>query len=172
MNRDGCGLNARRFSKIGAAALVFPSLLFLSSCSKVGGKEASGPVHGHVHHPPHGGTPIVLGEEVYHIELVRDAANGTLDAFVLDDEMEEFIRIEQPTIECIVTTGTDRRTILFNAIADRATGETVGNTSFFEAKDDWVKSTSEFDGVLKNVQVKGATFTDVSFNFPKGNDRD
>jgi len=147
-------------------------LIVSNACSRSGNGRASAQVRGHVHHPPHGGTPIVLGDEAYHLELVRDAATGSLDAYVLDGEMENFIRIEQPAIECIVTTGSDRRTIIFNAIADLATGEMVGNTSFFEAKGEWVKSTSQFDGVIKSVQVKGNIFSKVAFNFPNGNDKD
>jgi len=114
----------------------------------------------------------VLGEEAYHVELVRNTDEGKLDAYILDGEMEEFVRIVQPEIECVVTTGSDRRTILFHAVADRASGETVGDTSFFEATGDWVKSTNVFDGVFKSIQVKGSRFSEVVFNFPKGNDRD
>ena len=36
------------------------------------GKKAS--AHQHEHTPPHGGTPVVLGEEEFHLEFVRDAA--------------------------------------------------------------------------------------------------
>jgi hypothetical protein len=159
-------------ARAGALALSLAGIVISSSCHKSLAQQSNGPVHAHVHHPPHGGTPIVLGEEAYHIELVRDVAEGKLEAYVLDGEMEEFVRINQPAIECIVTAGSDRRTILFTAVTDHATGETVGDTSFFEAKGEWVKSTSEFDGVLKTIQVRGNTFADVSFNFPQGNDRD
>src|ERR1700761_7575184 len=56
-------------------------------------------VHKHEHHPPHGGTPVVLGNEEYHVELVLDAPTGKLQAFVLDGEMENFIRIAVNSIE-------------------------------------------------------------------------
>ena len=45
------------------------------SCSKTEpGAPAKEAVHGHEHKPPHGGAPVELGEEEYHVEFVLDAA--------------------------------------------------------------------------------------------------
>ncbi len=63
------------------------------------------PVHRHEHHPPHGGTPVVLGDEAYHLELVRDPQAGTLQAFLLDGEMENFVRAAMPSIEIVARAG-------------------------------------------------------------------
>ena len=30
----------------------------------------------------------------------------------------------------------------------------------------------EFDATLKTITIRGTTFADVKFNFPKGNDKD
>ena len=135
-------------------------------------RSRSGQPHKHEHHPPHGGTPVVLGDEAYHIELVLDASAGTLQAYVLDGEMENFIRSTVPSIEIVATVGGAQRTLVLAAVANPATGETVGDTSLFEAQADWLKTTPEFDGVLKSVTIRGTTFTDVKFNFPRGNDTD
>ncbi len=35
---------------------------------------------------------------------------------------------------------------------------------------DWVKTATNFDAVVKLVDVKGKQFKDVKFNFPKGNE--
>src|ERR1022692_4220466 len=72
-------------------AVVLPPLL-APGCSRPPSTASSGQPHKHEHHPPHGGTPVVLGDEAYHIELVLDASAGTLQAFVLDGELENFIR--------------------------------------------------------------------------------
>lgn len=145
----------------------------LAGCVK---PEAQAPVTTpaakHQHHPPHGGTPVVLGAELYHLELVLDAASGRLSAYVLDGEMEEFIRIAAPSLEISVTAGGQPRTLVLSAVASPATGETVGNTSLFEVQADWLKTMREFDGVLTRIEVRGTAFTAVAFNFPKGNDRD
>ena len=52
-----------------------------------------GPAHKHEHRAPHGGTAVVLGNEAFHLEFVRDAATGTLTCYVLDAHMENFVRI-------------------------------------------------------------------------------
>ena len=151
-----------------AAALVVPT-----SCSKqpAPAPTAAAPAK-HEHHPPHGGTPVVLGNEAYHLELVRDAAAGKLTAYVLDGEMEEFVRAKAPTFEVVANVDGAKQTLTFHAIANVATGETVGNTSQFEAEADWLKTTATFDATLTSLEIKGTTFSAVAFNFPKGNDKD
>ena len=126
----------------------------------------------HEHHPPHGGTPVVLGDEAYHLELVRDAGAGKLTAYVLDSEMEEFIRVKAATFEVVATVAGAKQTLTFRAVANAATGETIGNSSQFEAQADWLKSTATFDGSLTSLEIKGTAFAAVAFNFPKGNDKD
>jgi hypothetical protein len=150
--------------------LLAVALTALSGCSKP--PAVSGQPHKHVHHPPHGGTPVVLGDEVYHVELVRDAEAGRLQAYVFDGELENFIRSSVPSIEIDATVGGAPRPLVLQAVPNPATGETVGDTSLFEAQADWLKTTKEFDGVLKSITIRGTTFTDVKFNFPKGNDTD
>jgi hypothetical protein len=126
----------------------------------------------HEHKPPHGGTPVALGEEIYHLELVRDATTGTLQAYVLDGEMENFIRSAAPSFEIVATVNGAPQTLVLKAVANSATGETVGDTSLFEAQADWLRSTGNFDATLKSLPIRGTTFSEVKFNFPKGNDKD
>jgi hypothetical protein len=152
-------------------ALALPAAL-LTGCSRTPSSASSGQPHKHEHHPPHGGTPVVLGDEAYHIELVLDSSAGTLQAFVLDGELENFIRSSVPSVEIVADVGGAPRTLVLAAVANPATGETVGDTSLFQARADWLRTTGEFDAVLKSVTIRGTTFTDVKFNFPKGNDTD
>ena len=126
----------------------------------------------HEHKAPHGGTAVVLGQEAYHLELVRDAASGTLSAYVLDGEMENFIRVKAPSFEVVAAVGGEKRPLTFKAVANPATGETVGDTAQFEAQADWLKTTGSFDAVLASLEIRGTTFDAVAFNFPKGNDKD
>src|SRR5580693_8882440 len=57
--------------------------------------------HLHVDVPPHGGTPVTLGDD-YQIEWVRDATAGKLQAYILDGEMENFVRIAPFSFEVTV----------------------------------------------------------------------
>jgi hypothetical protein len=115
---------------------------------------------------------VVLGDEAYHIELVLDAPSGTLQAYVLDGEMENFIRSAEPSIEIEATVDGTARTLVLAAVPNSATGETVGDTSLYQVQADWLRTAREFDGVLRRITLRGTTFTGVKFNFPRGNDTD
>ena len=148
-------------------------LLTGGACAKPASvRDETSPAAKHAHHAPHGGTPVVLGKEVYHLELVLDPKTGRLSAYVLDGEMENFVRISQPTLEIVATIGAEKKNLTLAAVANPATGETVGSTSLFETQAAWLKSAHEFDAVLTRIEVRSTTFNSVEFNFPKGNDRD
>jgi hypothetical protein len=173
-------------NKLAIAMRVPPSVLllaalapFLASCGKSSHERDQGPAkseassgHKHEHHAPHDGTPVVLGEEAYHLELVLDANEGKLQAFILDGEMENFIRCPAPSFEVVAMVAGEKRPLTLTAVADPATGEKVGDTALFETRADWLKTTKKFDAVLTSLTIKGTTFTNVPFNFPLGNDHD
>lgn len=124
----------------------------------------------HEHKPPHGGAPVELGEEENHVEFVLDAASGKLQAFVMDGELEKFVRIAAPALEVTAKVSGREEKLIFQPVANNATGETVGDTSLFEAQAEWLKTAPVFDAVLKEITVHGKTHTNVAFNFPKGSD--
>ncbi len=130
---------------------------------------ATAPAH-HEHVAPHGGTAVELGHEEFHVELVLDAAAGRLTGYVLDGELEQFIRIAAPSLRLIVRSGAGEQVLELRAVASPATGETAGDTSQFEGIADWLKSTPRFDARLAEITVRGKTYRDISFNFPKGNE--
>jgi hypothetical protein len=152
-----------------AFLFAFALLISAGACSKHQDDGATHSGHHHEHVAPHGGTAVVLGDEAYHLELVREPASGTLTAYVLDGHMEDFIRIEATSFEVTATVNGVSHLLQFRAVANSATGETVGSTSQFEAQAEWLKSTAAFDGVLKSLTIRGTAVTNVSFNFPRGN---
>jgi hypothetical protein len=141
--------------------MMLVAVLLLGGCAK---KEAVGL---HKDQPPHGGTPVALGDN-YHIEFVLDAASGTLSAYILNDEMEEFVRTDMRSFEVTAKINGAEQALMFNAVANPATGETVGDTALFVAQADWLKTTKTFDAVIKSVTLDGTTFSNVAFNFPNG----
>jgi len=144
---------------------------FCCGCSKTespaGAKEA---VHRHEHKPPHGGAPVELGAEEYHVEFVRDEAAGKLQAFVMDGELENFVRIPDESLEVTAQISGHPEKLVLLPVANHATGEKVGDTSLFEAQADWLKTTATFDAVLSRVTVRNQVYTNISFSFPKGSD--
>lgn len=162
-----------RMSRFASHLLLLLPLALGAGCSKQAPAVATPAAPAkHEHHPPHGGTPVVLGDEVYHLEIVRVASEGKLQAYILDGEMEAFIRSAAPAFQVDAMVDGQPQVLRFEAVANPATGETVGDTSLFEARADWVKTNKTFDGILKTLTIRGTTFTDVEFNFPLGNDKD
>ncbi len=155
-----------------ALPVIFLVALLVAGCGPsepVAHASASAPAK-HEHKAPHGGTAVELGEEAFHLELVAEEP-GRLSAYVLDGEMENFIRIAAPTFEIVATVGGQKQPLVFRALASTATGETVGQTSHFSAQADWLRTTPSFDAVLTSLEVRGRTFAGVPFNFSKGNDK-
>lgn len=126
----------------------------------------------HEHTAPHGGTPVVLGSEAYHLELVRDGGAGKLQAYVLDGELENFVRCNAPALEVEALVNGQPTRLVLGAVANSATGESVGDTALFEGQAEWLKTLTQFDATLKSITVRGTTFAEVKFNFPRGNDHD
>jgi len=154
-------------------SLAFAAVIaaFPTGCSKTEPPPpATERAHHHAHTPPHGGTPVELGNEEYHLEFVRDAAAGTLQAYVLDGHLDRFIRIPAASLELAVRFAGQEDTLLLRAVTNTATGETVGDTALFEAQADWLKSHGDFEAVLKAITIRTKTYTNVMFNFPKGSD--
>lgn len=153
--------------------LLLASFAIGAGCAKQTPAPAtSAPAAKHEHRPPHGGTPIELGDEAYHVELVLDATTGKLSAYILDGEMENFVRSAAPSFEINATVEGQPKLLTLRAVANPATGETVGDTSLFETQADWLRTTKNFDALIKSLTVRGTTFTDVDFDFPEGNEKD
>jgi hypothetical protein len=137
------------------------------------GKGSGGPASDekpqlHKDVPPHGGTPVPLGDD-YNLELVRDGAEGTLSGYVLDDEMEDFVRSSSGSITIVARFGGQTQTLVLGAVANPATGETMGDTSLFQGRADWLRATSSFEGELLSLTIRKTTFTGTRFKFPKNN---
>lgn len=152
--------------------LLCTATVFTAACSKKSESASSAKTAKHEHHPPHGGTPVVLGEEAFHIELVVDASTGTISGYFLDGELENFVRVSMPSLEIVAVVNGSVQPLSLKPVSNSATGETTDDTSLFSTQAEWLKTAKEFDAHIPFVTVRGKTFTDVKFNFPKGNDAD
>ncbi len=159
-------MHMKHLITLGATALVAAAL---TACKDSHNHDHDHAGHGHHHTPPHGGTAVALGKEEFHLELVLDATNATMQAYVMDGHLENYIRVTNATFNVVASTDGPPKTLTFQAVASTASGEKVGDTSLFEAKADWLKTTPKFDGVLEELTVRGKKFEKVTFNFPKGN---
>ena len=152
-------------NRITASVLSLVVLLLFSGCGDSHDHAGEKPGGGHDHTAPHGGTLIELGKHEFNLELVLDAANGVLNAYVLDGHAEKFVRIAMPSFEIIVKAGDKAETLKFTPVANPATGETADNTSQYQARSDLLKTATSFEGVLKEINIRGISFTFVTFKF-------
>jgi hypothetical protein len=86
--------------------------------------------------------------------------------------MEDFIRIGAKAFTIQVERDGRKDSLTFRPVADLATGETVGDTSLFEARADWLKQVDHFKGVIRILPIQDQVFKAVAFDFPEGNDKD
>ena len=110
----------------------------------------------------------MVAEHKYHLELVRDATNGVMQAYILDGDLHDFIRVPETNFTLTANVAGKTEHLEFQ----RATNSTSPNPSdpsfLFEGRADWLKSVANFDGLISSITLKGQTFTNVTFPFPKG----
>ena len=123
----------------------------------------------HHHDPPHGGAGVTLGDEAAHIEFLADAETGTMTAWFFTPHMERYLRIKAESFAVLAKLPDGEARLTFTAVANAGTGETVGDTSQFVARADWLGGAGSFDAVLQEVSVRGRVYRSVAFNYPKGN---
>ncbi len=157
-------------SNLSRLALVTVLLSGVVGCSKSEhGHDTENRDHAHhAHVAPHGGTLVEIGEHQFNVEFVRDATEGRLTAYIMDGHAENFVRLPIRGFAVVATVGGRRESLPMAAVGNPMTGETVGDTSEFAAWADWLKTTGEFSAVIPALDVRGTTFTDVTFEFSKG----
>lgn len=154
------------FPRLLPLTLLALSSVFVTGCGKKADHDHAHN-HGHAHTAPHAGTLVELGDHQFNLEFILDSTAGKLTAYVLDGHAENFIRLETQTIEVNVTSPAPARTLILNATANAATGETVGSTSQFEASVDWLKGVDSLSGTVARVDVRGANFLKVPVTVTK-----
>ena len=121
---------------------VLASYLILAACGDEHhhdhkGHDHKGHDHGaHAHVAPHDGTLVLLGEHGtgFHLEIIL-SKEGMLDLYVLDGEVEHFVRIAQEELALQVSIkDSESQSISMTAVEDATTGESTGNTSHFQAR--------------------------------------
>ncbi|HEY0947294.1 MAG TPA: hypothetical protein VGD81_18565 [Opitutaceae bacterium] len=138
--------------------------LALAGCGKKAGPDADHAGHGAAHHEhaaPHGGTLVEVGEHQFNLEFLHDPAAGKLTLWVLDAHAENFVRIPMRTIQVIAGDGAVGQTVSLAAVANPATGETVGDTSQFEGTAPWLQDAKTAPVRLPSIEIRGVAFRDV-----------
>ena len=129
------------------------------------------PAHGHEHRAPHGGALQVLGDEAAHVELLLDAKEGRLTAYVLDAEAERPVRIAQDALRLTLRSlACGEASVELKPVASVLTGETAGDTSQFAGASDALRGATSFEGTLATITARGVKFDAVPIRCPGGNE--
>jgi hypothetical protein len=148
--------------------LVLATVLLLSACSKHDHDHAGHDHHSHAHTAPHDGTLVEIGEHQFNVELLLDATAGKLTVWLLDAHAEHFVRSAAPQLELVTRVAGEARTLALQPVANAATGETVGDTSQFEATADWLRGLPALAGEFRQLNFRGAVFSNVVFSVSAG----
>ena len=150
------------------ALLVAVSCVLLAGCGEEPGHE-----HGndhetseHTHDARHGGIAVVLGDEEFHVEFTHGEAPGVLQAYVFDGHMENYVRSAMPAFSATVLDGDLSLPVVFAAIADTATGETVGDTALFEATAAGLHGRPAVTLHVPELVVRGITYNNIKAEVP------
>jgi hypothetical protein len=136
--------------------------------SPVGHDHDSDHDHGaaHAHVAPHGGDLVVCREEFAHVEVVLDAASGTLSMYLLGAHGEKPVRSTAKQLAARVQVGEDTFELTLDAVANDLSGESVGDTSLFQGTDPRLVGAEHVEGTLLSAELRGETFTDLPFHVP------
>jgi hypothetical protein len=154
---------------IAPASGALAALVLLNGCkdSQSHGDHAAG--HSHEDHaPPHGGTPVIVGEDSFHLELVLDATAAKMQAYVLDGHLEGYVAVAETNLLLVAKFDGKEEKLSFHRAIDPASGLVPAKSSLFEGNAAWLGTTRAFEGSFPTITLNGTTFTNISFSFPKG----
>ena len=120
------------------------------------------------HAPPHGGTPVIVADDKFHLELVLDATAAKMQAYVLDGHLEGYVQVPETSFAMVAKAGGKDEQLSFQRAAEPTSGKVSEKSSLFEAQAEWLKATKEFEGSIPTITLNGTTFTNISFSFPEG----
>lgn len=124
--------------------------------------------HDAVPAPPHGGTPVVVADDEFHLELVLDSSSGEMMAYVLDGHLESYVPVSEDGFTLSAEVGNEEHLLEFRRVPDGQTGGDPARSSRFEAQGEWLKSVKAFHGGIPSITLNGKAFTGISFDFPEG----
>lgn len=138
--------------------------LVLAGCGRKDdhGHDHAGHEHAHHEHVAmHGGTLVEVGEHQFNLEFLHDPAAGKLTMWVLDAHAENFVRVRLPAIQVITNDGGVEHTLTLSAVANAATGETVGDSAQFEATAPWLKEAKTVPVRVPSIHIRGQAYRDI-----------
>jgi len=162
-------MKLKPFACLTTALLLTIAVGCRDSSSSHGHSHEGESAHRHDDHaPPHGGTPVVVADDKFHLELVHNATSGKMQAYVLDGHLEGYVQVPETSFVLAAKAGGKEEQLTFQRAPESASGKVPEKSSLFEAQAEWLKSAKAFDGSIPTITLNGTTFTNISISFPKG----
>ena len=117
--------------------------------------------------PPHAGTPVAVGDHKYNLEFVRDGDAGAMQAYLMDAHFEKFVTVPETNFTLIAKVGDREERAEFRQLP-AIPPSSDGSSYLFATRGEWIKTATNFDGLIPTITLKGRTFTNIAFPFPKG----
>lgn len=127
----------------------------------------------HEESAPHGGLLVGLGgdDPDAYLELLVDTTAGTLTAYVLNGEAEEFIRLKHTSLNVDLTIPDGAKpptkvALHLAGVANALTGETEEETSEYRGQSDALRGAAKLAGAFHQLTLLGNVYDSVAFAFP------
>lgn len=128
--------------------------------------------HDHEHHAhtaKYGGALVEVGDHVGQVEFVLAKDTGKLVVYIMDGHAENPVRVAWPAFNFDVTVGGAAPvSVSATPVANPLTGETVGDTSQYEATVEALKGAEAFDVTIPPFEFRGVQIDAISFKYPEG----
>lgn len=163
------------FARTRGTLLLLTTVLVLGGCGRPTGGHAHGPEGAesehsggghHVHTAPHGGVLAELGDHEGNLEFLRDPQSGKLTLWVLDAHAEGFVRVPLPSLRIEARSGNLLFAAEAAAVANPATGETVGDTSQFEVTLPEFRGAGPFTIRVPDLNLPAQRYRDIQVELP------
>ncbi|HVZ81837.1 MAG TPA: hypothetical protein VHE12_13705 [bacterium] len=113
---------------------------------------------------PHGGTLVELGRGAAQVEMVLDADEGELTAYVLDGGAGKPARTTQGVIRVDLKEGDKSYKLMMRPVPDRSKGETKWDCSEFRGTAKVLVGAEDVEGRIFFLHVEQRNFKRVPFD--------
>lgn len=144
------------------SVIIFCAAAVVSAC----GNSQSGDKH-ELKGPPHGGTPVAVGHYKDNLELVRDGDKGVLQAYVLNAHFDKFVAVPETIFVLIAKFAGSEKKANFERMPSTPPSSD-GSSYLFETRAQWIRSATNFQGLIPTITLQGRTYTNIAFPFPEG----
>ena len=141
---------------------IFLALLF-AACGEEDHEPHDDSAHGH--EGRYGGHLIELGDHLAWAEVVHDAEAGSVTMHIWDAHVTGPRRLKAKSIPLTVALEGGSLALQLEAVADKLTGDTVGDSARFEARSERLRGLADFHAVLGAIRIGDTEFAERAFHY-------